>query len=110
METLTARDVMSGPVLSVRADLTLKEVSTRLSEAGISGAPVVDDAGMEAGMATVKVLGSGNAFSEEGRAFPDFPERLLAHVAGFHRQVLLINAGEVGRLPAMAVKLKGVTA
>ena len=45
METLTARDVMSGPVLSVRADLSLQEVSTRLSEAGISGAPVVDDAG-----------------------------------------------------------------
>ena len=30
--------------------------------------------------------------------------------AGFHRQVLPSSAGAVGRLPAMEVKLKGVTA
>ena len=63
METLTARDVMSGPVLSVRADLTLKEVSTRLSEAGISGAPVVDDAGSLLGVVSqadlARTLGEG---------------------------------------------------
>ncbi len=56
MEALTARDVMSGPVLSVREDLSLKEVSSRLSEAGISGAPVVDAAGSLLGVVSLADL------------------------------------------------------
>ncbi len=33
-----------------------------------------------------------------------------AEDAGFHRTVLPMRAGEVGRLPAIEVKLNGVTA
>ncbi len=65
MEALTARDVMSGPVLSVREDLSLKEVSSRLSEAGISGAPVVDAAGSLLGVVSLadlaRTVGEGTA-------------------------------------------------
>lgn len=56
MEALTARDVMSGPVVAVREDLTLAQVSSRLTEAGISGAPVVDAAGSLLGVVSLADL------------------------------------------------------
>ena len=37
------RDVMTADVLTVRPDMTLTELDRHLVEAGVSGAPVVED-------------------------------------------------------------------
>jgi CBS domain-containing protein len=42
MERVTARDVMNREVLTVRAELTVRELAAFLTENQISGAPVID--------------------------------------------------------------------
>lgn len=47
---MKVKDVMSPGVITVRPDATLKEVASLLAEHGISGVPVVDDAGSVLGV------------------------------------------------------------
>jgi CBS domain-containing protein len=47
---MNVRDVMTPSVISVRAETPLKEVARTLAEHGISGVPVVDDAGRVIGV------------------------------------------------------------
>ena len=65
MEALTAKDVMSVPVMAVRENITLEEVCSRLSSAGVSGAPVVDEAGNLLGV--VSLADVVHALGENGR-------------------------------------------
>jgi CBS domain-containing protein len=53
MKTLTARDVMNPEVLTVRVDLTVRELAAFLTERQISGAPVVDGDGRLVGVVSV---------------------------------------------------------
>ncbi len=53
MKILTARDVMSRTVLTVRDDLTLQQVADILADNEISGAPVEDDEGSLLGVVSV---------------------------------------------------------
>jgi CBS domain-containing protein len=55
-DRLTARDVMQSEVVSVRASDTLGEVERVLSEARVSGVPVLDDDGRVLGVLSVKDL------------------------------------------------------
>ncbi len=50
MKGLTAADLMTREVITVKADATLREVAEILTQAGISGAPVVDDDGRLVGV------------------------------------------------------------
>lgn len=52
MSTLTARDIMTREVLTVTPDMGVREFAQFLLKHGISGAPVLDAAGVLAGMAT----------------------------------------------------------
>ena len=54
--TITARDIMITDVLTVPANLPLKEVAGRLAQFHISGAPVVDDDGCVVGVISEKDL------------------------------------------------------
>jgi CBS domain-containing protein len=47
---LTIRDVMSAPVFTVRRETPLKEVARLLIDNGVSGVPVVDEAGAVLGV------------------------------------------------------------
>jgi CBS domain-containing protein len=47
---MNVRDVMTADVISVRPETPLKEVARTLSEHGISGVPVVDEAGSVVGV------------------------------------------------------------
>ena len=53
MKSLTARDVMSETVLTVRDDLKRSELAGALAENGISGAPVLDDEGSLLGVVSL---------------------------------------------------------
>jgi len=53
MKTLTARDVMNPEVLTVRVDLTVRELAAFLTERQISGAPVVDGDGRLVGLVSL---------------------------------------------------------
>ena len=53
MEQLTAKDVMSKTVVTVRDDLTLEQVADVLASHEISGAPVEDDQGSLLGVVSV---------------------------------------------------------
>ncbi len=54
MESLTAKDVMSKTVLTVRDDLTVRQVAEVLDENEISGAPVLDDEGSLLGVVSLR--------------------------------------------------------
>src|SRR5688572_24908905 len=53
MKTLTARDVMNREVLTVRVDLSVRELAAFLTENQISGAPVVDREGRLVGVVSL---------------------------------------------------------
>ncbi len=49
---LTARDIMTHPVVTARAETPLRVVIQQMMAGGFSGMPVVDDAGLAIGMIT----------------------------------------------------------
>lgn len=51
---LKAADIMTAPLFSLNADLSLKEAARFLLSHGFSGAPVIDDAGRPVGVLTLK--------------------------------------------------------
>ena len=51
---LTAKDIMSSPVVTVTDTMSLKEVSRLLLTRQISGAPVLDEKGLPVGVVTLK--------------------------------------------------------
>ena len=57
---LTAKDIMTKDVITVKPDTSIEELSTILVKNGISGVPVVDDAGALYGLATENDLISRN--------------------------------------------------
>ena len=54
MKSLTAKDVMSETVLTIRDDLKLHQVAEMLAENEISGAPVLDDEGSLLGVVSLR--------------------------------------------------------
>lgn len=50
MEELTARDIMTTPVVTVTPQTTLREIAELLAEKRISGVPVVDEEGRVVGI------------------------------------------------------------
>lgn len=52
-ETLTVADIMRTDVVTVKPNTTVAELTDRLEEAGITGAPVVDDDGLVQGVVSV---------------------------------------------------------
>jgi CBS domain-containing protein len=56
MSAVLARDLMTHPVLTIRDDRTLDELTAFFSEKAISGAPVVDATGALVGVVTVTDL------------------------------------------------------
>jgi CBS domain-containing protein len=64
MASALARDVMTHPVLTIREDRTLGELTAFLSENSISGAPVVDAQGALVGVVTVTDLAEREAGGE----------------------------------------------
>jgi CBS domain-containing protein len=61
MVALTAKDVMNTPVLTVRVDLTVRELAAFLVENQISGAPVIDHDGRLVGVVSVTDVAQGDA-------------------------------------------------
>jgi CBS domain-containing protein len=61
MKTLTAKDVMNPEVLTVRVDLTVRELAAFLTENQISGAPVVDLDGRLVGVVSVTDVAENDA-------------------------------------------------
>ncbi len=57
---LTAKDIMTKDVITVKPSTSIEELSAILVKNGISGVPVVDDAGSLYGMATENDLISRN--------------------------------------------------
>ncbi len=57
---LTAKDIMTKDVITVKPDTSIEELSAILVKNGISGVPVVDDAGALFGIATENDLISRN--------------------------------------------------
>lgn len=57
---LTAKDIMTKKVITVKPDTSIEELSALLVKHGISGAPVVDDAGSLYGVVTENDLISQN--------------------------------------------------
>lgn len=52
MKNITAKDIMSKDVITVRADMTVKDLAGLLAEKGVGGAPVVDAGNKPIGMVT----------------------------------------------------------
>ena len=50
---LTAKDIMTSPVITIKADRSIEEVSDLLTDRMITGAPVVDDSGKLVGVVTL---------------------------------------------------------
>jgi len=61
MKALAARDVMNPEVLTVRVDLTVRELAAFLTEHQISGAPVVDRDGRVVGVVSVTDVAENDA-------------------------------------------------
>jgi CBS domain-containing protein len=70
LENLTAQDVMSKNVVTLRADMSLREATETLTEEGISGAPVVDSSERLVGVISLSDIAGyevGRVRSEEVR-------------------------------------------
>jgi CBS domain-containing protein len=78
---LTVRDVMTKSVLTVRQDAPLKDVARLLIDAGITGAPVVDEDGLLCGV-----------ISEA-----DFLVKEQGPIAARHRRLDALLGGRAGR-------------
>ena len=50
---LTAKDIMTSPVITIKADRSIEEVPDLLTDRMITGAPVVDDSGKLVGVITL---------------------------------------------------------
>jgi CBS domain-containing protein len=62
---LAAKDVMNPAVLTVRDDMTVRELATFLTENEISGAPVVDPRGKLAGVVSLRDIVESTAEGAE---------------------------------------------
>lgn len=77
-EMLVAKDVMNPEVLTVRVDLTVRELSAFLTEKQISGAPVVDRDARLVGVVSVTDVAESDAERPDlvgDRSTPDFALR-----------------------------------
>jgi CBS domain-containing protein len=101
---MTVRDVMASPVVTVRRETPLKDVARLLINNGVSGVPVVDDAG-----AVVGVVSEGDFLvKEQGAA--EIHHRRLARLFGESSEarsqlekVEARTAGEAMTSPAITV-------
>lgn len=68
-ESLTARDVMTTRLVTLRPDMTLVEAVEVLVHAGVSGAPVVDEAGALLGLVSeydcLRIMAAAEYTSED---------------------------------------------
>jgi CBS domain-containing protein len=78
MSAPLARDLMTHPVLTIRDDRTLGELTAFFSENAISGAPVVDEKGALVGVVTVTDL-SEQAMGDESPALADRSRSVFFH-------------------------------
>jgi CBS domain-containing protein len=93
---MNVRDVMTSHVATVLPTTSLKEVATILAERGISGLPVVDEAG-----GVVGVVSEGDIlFKERG---PREPKRALPRLADSSRASADLKAGEAMTAPAKMI-------
>jgi CBS domain-containing protein len=99
---MNVRDVMTSHVATVLPTTSLKEVATILAERGISGLPVVDEAG-----GVVGVVSEGDIlFKERG---PREPKRALPRLADSSRasadlKLKARTAGEAMTAPAKTIE------
>ena len=75
MQSLTAKDVMSETVLTVRDDLTLRQAAEMLAENEISGAPVLDDEGSLLGVVSVSDV--ARSLGDPGAQRPELEVRQI---------------------------------
>ena len=122
MKSLTAKDVMSATVLTVRDDLKLSRVAEVLAENEISGAPVLDDQGSLLGVVSLRDVarsmddpaGDGGARPElsvrqimtpiadtvpESMPVPEIAQIMVAN--GYHRMVVTRREQPVGIVSSM---------
>lgn len=67
---VAVRDVMQHQVITVEPDLTVRELAQRLLDHGISGAPVVDEAGRAVGVVSATDVMRAASGEEEARRHP----------------------------------------
>ena len=103
-EMMTIRDVMSAPVFTVRRETPLKEVARLLIDNGVSGVPVVDEAGAVLGV----VSEADFLLKEQGAA--EIRHRRLAGLLGESVEtqhqlgvVAARTAGEAMTSPAVTI-------
>lgn len=68
MRPITAGDLMNPEILTVDADMTVRELAAFLVENEISGAPVQDDEGRIVGVVSLVDVAAVHSESEEGDA------------------------------------------
>ena len=99
---MRVRDVMTTDVLTVRADVSLKEAAALMAERGISGLPVVGFGGQVAG-----VLSEGDILFKETGLTPSrrgVVERLLALPPdALGAKLVARTAGEAMTSPALTI-------
>jgi CBS domain-containing protein len=98
---MRVKDVMTTDVLTVRADVSLKDAAALMAERGISGLPVVDLGGQVAG-----VLSEGDILFKEIGHTPrrGFVERLLALPPdALGAKLVARTAGEAMTSPALTI-------
>jgi CBS domain-containing protein len=103
IEMLTVRDAMTTHVVTVPAETPLKEVARVLIDAGVSGVPVVDDAGSVVGVvseADFLIKGQGASAVRHRRL-----ERLLGESESTRRRQTKVDA----RTAAEAMSSPAVT-
>ncbi len=60
---MLARDIMTTPVVTVTADMSIRDLAKILTEKGISGAPVVDNSGRVVGIVSEADVIAKNGFT-----------------------------------------------
>jgi predicted transcriptional regulator len=68
MRPITAGDLMNPEILTVDADMTVRELAAFLVENEISGAPVQDDEGRIVGVVSLVDVAAAHSESEDGDA------------------------------------------
>jgi len=114
MKNLTAKDVMSEAVVTVRDDLGLRQLAEILAEHQISGAPVEDDEGSLLGVVSVTDVNRSAAEPEltvrqimtpiadtvsEETPVPEIARVMVAH--HYHRMVVTRHERPVGIVSSM---------